>query len=149
MNDYYPQLLIALSLNFMITPPLSSQPIPPLSSQPIPPLSPQPIPPIRDNKIPRQVAVERFFTADRLSPRWFTPFFLARNNLATLQKNRDELIARIDRRSRIDRCIPIISIDRYRIACKNNIDPDIFIATFEFDPIGRIDEIRMQIQTDL
>jgi hypothetical protein len=123
MNNYYPQLLIALSLNYLISPPPIIQ---------------------FNNKANQQRAVERFFMADRLSPSWFTPSTLKTNDLSELQKKRDDLNAKIKQRYGKYQRVELIKGDRYRIIFEN-ANLDMVIAKFSFDSIDRINEIEMQI----
>ena len=127
MKNYPSLLLIALNLNYLIPPPLIVQ---------------------ANHKVSRQVAVERFFTANRLSPDWFSPGTLEINDLSKLQHKRDDLKAKIKQKyGKYQRVEPMAG-NRYRIIFEN-ANPDMVIGTFKFDWIDRIYEIEMQIDNKL
>jgi hypothetical protein len=95
-------------------------------------------------KLPQQAAIERFFTADRLSPDWFTPNTLKINDLSKLQQRIADLKARIEQKYGKYQRVELIEENRYRIIFEN-ADPDMIIAKFRFDWLARIDGIEMQI----
>jgi hypothetical protein len=121
---YYPsQLLIVLSLNHSIPPALVIQ---------------------ANQKVSQQEAVERFFTANQLSPDWFSPGTLRINNLSELQKRRDDLKAKIKQKNWEYHRVELITKNRYRIIV-DNASPNIIIGIFKFDWMDRIYEIEMEI----
>jgi DUF1680 family protein len=125
MKDYPAQLLIVLSLNHLIPPPLVMQ---------------------SNHKVSQQLAVERFFTTNRLSPDWFSPGTLKINNLSELQKKRDDLKARIKQKYGKYQRVELIVKNRYRIIFEN-ANPDMIVGTFKFDWMDRIYEIEMQLDS--
>lgn len=123
MKHYPSQLLIVLSLNHSIPPALVIQ---------------------ANQKVSQQAAVERFFTANQLSPDWFSPGTLRINNLSELQTKMDNLRAKIKRKSWKYQRVELIARNRYRIIF-DNADPDTIVGTFKFDWMDRIYEIEMEI----
>jgi hypothetical protein len=120
-------LLIVLSLNCMMQPSLN----------------------ICDSKqVSQQAAAERFFTADRLAPEWFTPSTLESNNLSELQKQRDNFKAKAERKYGRYQRIEKIATSQYRVVFEN-ANPDLITCTFVFDWLYRIHEIKMQIDKEL
>ncbi len=127
MKNYPVQLLIALNLNYLIPPPLVVQ---------------------ANHKVSQQIAVERFFTVNRLAPDWFSPGTLEINDLSELQHKRDDLKAKIKQKyGKYQRVEPLAN-NRYRIIFEN-VNPDMVIGTFKFDWKDRIYEIEMQIDNKL
>lgn len=126
MNNY-PQLLIALSLNCLMAPPPILQ---------------------ANHQASQQKAVEQFFTADQLSPSWFTPSTLKINDLSELQRKRDDLKAKINQKYGKYQRVEAIKREQYRIVFEN-ANLDMVIATFRFDWIDRIDEIEIEIDSSL
>jgi hypothetical protein len=117
------QLLIALNLNYLMPPPLVIQ---------------------ANQKTSQQVAVERFFTANQISPDWFSPGTLKINNLSKLQQKLDNLKAKIKQKRRGYQRVELIAKNRYRIIF-DNANPDMIIGVFKFDWMDRIYEIEMEI----
>jgi hypothetical protein len=126
MNNYFTPLLRASSINFL-TPPLVIQ---------------------STYKSPQQMAVERLFIADRLSPDWFTPSTLKINNLSQLEKKLGELKAKIKHKYGEYQRVEAIANDRYRIIFEN-ADLNMVIARFELDFADRIDEIEVHVDPRL
>jgi hypothetical protein len=122
MKNYLPPIIIGLSLNNILPSAVVSA----------------------ETKSFHQVAIERFFVADKLLPNWFTPNSLKQRNLAELQKKRDDLKARIKQRYGSYKSVQLIEKTKYRIVFEN-ADPNMVIATFKFDCDDRIDGIDMEI----
>ena len=117
------QLLIALNLNYLRPPPLVIQ---------------------ANQKISQQVAVERFFTTNQISPDWFSPGTLKINNLSKLQQRLDNLKAKIKQKRRGYQRVELIAKNRYRVIF-DNANPNMIIGVFKFDWMDRIYEIEMEI----
>jgi hypothetical protein len=127
MKNYPSLLLIVLNLNYLTPPPLVVQ---------------------ASHRVSRQIAVERFFTANRLSPDWFSPGTLEINDLSELQHKRDDLKAKIKQKYGKYQRVEPMADNRYRIIFEN-VSPDLVIGTFKFDWIDRIYEIEMQVDNRL
>jgi hypothetical protein len=123
MKNYSARLLIALNLTYLMPPPLVIQ---------------------SNQKISQQVAVERLFTTNRLSPDWFSPETLKINNLSKLQKKLDDLKAKIQQKHRRYQRVELIAKNRYRIIF-DNANPDMIIGVFKFDWMDRIYKIEMEV----
>jgi hypothetical protein len=122
MNNYFVTLLIAL---------IANDPIPEIVIKSY-------------YKLPEQAAIERFFTADRLSSHWFTPNTLKINNLSKLQQIIDDLKARIEKKYGKYQRVELIEENRYRIIFEN-ADLDLVIVKFKIDWLARIDEIEVHV----
>lgn len=123
MNNYIPLMMISISLSHML---------------------PAAIVYAAETKTVQQVAIERFFVADKLLPDWFTPNSLKQRSLVELQKKRDDLKTRIKQRYGNYKSVQLIEKNKYRIIFEN-ADPNMVIAVFRFDSNDRIDGIDMEI----
>jgi hypothetical protein len=123
MNNYSAQLLIALTINYLIPPQLVIQ---------------------SNQKTSQQVAVERFFITNRISPDWFSPGTLKLNNLSKLQEKLDNLKTKAKQKNWEYQRVELIAKNRYRIVF-DNTNPDMIIGIFKFDWMDRIYEIEMEI----